>query len=88
MPVKTLTANADYVDLTEADIASIQFQVVGDNVVQFIRSASQPASTENGWEYRASEGDLGALSDIFPYSSGSRLWVRATTSARIRYEFS
>jgi hypothetical protein len=74
-----LTDNPLWVQLTEADVASLTIQNRGNDSI-FVKAtvgASAPTSTAGALEYPPNEGDVNVvLADLFPgISGGNRLWA-------------
>ena len=73
-----VTVNETPTLLTPTNIAqSVMFQTPA-RVMVARGGTDAPADTADWWYYEAGQGDRGALNDIFPGGSGSRLWARTT----------
>lgn len=87
MATRRITGDS-YVDLTGVDITTIQFQNIGEGDVRVVRSDTQPdADTEDAWEYFPHEGERGTIAQLYPASTGSRLWFLSLTETDIRYVY-
>jgi hypothetical protein len=65
-----------YIELTNADVSAITFQVK-EGAVDILRAAALPAGTESGWEYKEGEGERNAsLSDISS-AVGQRVFAKS-----------
>jgi hypothetical protein len=71
-------ARDSWVQLTNADVTAISFQVLSGRV--YIRATTDETEpvTNTGWLYRAGEGELDiALLDLVNLSGADRVWAYA-----------
>lgn len=71
--------NAAYTQLTNADAASITFQVLSGAVyIRYTTDTTAPAATLYGALYRANEGALKQdIADLTYLTNADRVWARA-----------
>jgi hypothetical protein len=75
----TVTTNADW-RVASAN-STVAFQVTGAGAV-FVGLGTNAAPAA-GFLYEANQGDRGALTDIFPASSGNVVWVRSSFPSEV-----
>jgi hypothetical protein len=61
--------------------SNVAFQVTGAHPVEIARSAND--NIISGFIYAPQYGDRGAISDLFPDSSGANLYVRSATASTV-----
>jgi hypothetical protein len=74
----TITTNADW-RIASAN-STVAFQVTGSGAVEFALGHVAPVQ---GFIYESHQGDRGAVTDLFPTSSSSNVWVRSSFPSEV-----
>lgn len=74
----TVTTNTSW-QLCSAN-STVAFQVTGAGAVEIALGDTAPVQ---GFIYESHQGDRGALTDLFPVSTSSNLWVRSSVPSEV-----
>jgi len=74
----TITTNSTW-QLCSAN-STIAFQVTGAGAVEIALGHDAPVQ---GFIYESHQGDRGAVSDLFPLSASSNVWVRSSFPSEV-----